>query len=127
MEPISGPMFFRNQPIRWIDIPNNRLGKEEYLTDRLNIEAVDFVTKQRHKPFFLLLSHYAPHTILNGRPDLVEKYRVKHPPGTSTRNRCYLCEDAGLKPLGMPITIGLAITIPIWQRCLNPSIMGLAC
>ena len=90
------PYVFRNQPIRWIDIPNNRLGKEEYLTDRLNIEAVDFVTKHRHKPFFLLLSHYAPHTILNGRPDLVEKYRAKHPPGTSTRNRCYLCEDAGL-------------------------------
>ena len=90
------PYVFRNQPIRWIDITNNRLGKEEYLTDRVNIKAVDFVTRHRHKASFLLLSHFAPHTILNGRPDLVQKYRAKHPPGKSTRNRCYLCENAVL-------------------------------
>ena len=90
------PYVFRDQPITWIDIPDNRLGKEEYLTDRLNVEAVDFVQQHRNEPFFLLLSHYAPHTILNGRPDLVEKYKAKHAPGKSTRDRCYLCEDKGL-------------------------------
>ena len=37
------PYVFRTQPIRWLDIPNNRMGKEEYLTDRLNLEAVDFI------------------------------------------------------------------------------------
>ena len=90
------PYVFRNQPIRWLDIPDNRLGDGEYLTDRLNLEAVDFVERHRSEPFFLYLSHYAPHTILNGRPDLVEKYRRKHAPGKSGRDRCYLCEDTGL-------------------------------
>ena len=90
------PYVFRTQPISWIDLPKNRLGEGEYLTDRLNLEAVDFIERHKEKPFFLYLSHYAPHTILNGRPDLVEKYRKKHPPGASTREKCYLCEDAGL-------------------------------
>ena len=69
------PYVFRTQPISWIDLPKNRMGKNEYLTDRLNLEAVDFVERNQDKPFFLYLSHYAPHTILNGRPDLVDKYR----------------------------------------------------
>jgi arylsulfatase A-like enzyme len=89
------PYVFRKQPIRWIDIPANRLGEGEYLTDRLNVEAVDFIEKNKDRPFFLYLSHYAPHTILNGRPDLVAKYRRKHKPGASTRTRCYLCQDHG--------------------------------
>lgn len=92
----SWPYVFRKQPIRWIDIPENRLGKNEYLTDRLNHEAVDFIERHRDKPFFLYLSHFAPHTILNGRHDLVKKYIRKHPPGKSGRDRCYICEDAGL-------------------------------
>ena len=90
------PYVFRTQPIRWIDFPENRLGKNEYLTDRLNLEAVNFIARNKDRPFFLYLSHYAPHTILNGRPDLVEKYRKKHPPGKSTRSNCYICEDGGL-------------------------------
>ena len=90
------PYVFRTQPIRWIDIPDQRLGDDEYLTDRLNMEAVDFIERNKDKPFFLYLSHYAPHTILNGRPDLVKKYVRKHPPGKSTRERCYITEDAGL-------------------------------
>lgn len=89
------PYVFRTQPIPWVDLPENRLGKGEYLTDRLNLEAVEFIERNQEKPFFLYLSHYAPHTILNGRPDLVEKYRKKHKPGPSTRNNCYLCKDNG--------------------------------
>jgi arylsulfatase A len=90
------PYVFRDQPLRWVDIESERLGDHEYLTDRLNQEAVDFIERHRDEPFFLYLSHYAPHTILNGRPDLVEKYQKKHVPGKSSRDRCYLCEDAGL-------------------------------
>jgi len=92
------PYVFRKQPISWLDLKENRLGKEEYLTDRLNLEAVDFIERsaKKEQPFFLYLSHYAAHTILNGRKDLVEKYREKHPPGKSGRVNCYLCEDAGL-------------------------------
>jgi arylsulfatase A len=90
------PYVFRTQPIRWLDIPVNRMGKDENLSDRLNLEAVDFIERNRDKPFFLYLAHYAPHSILNGRPDLVEKYRSKHAPGKSGRANCYICEDAGL-------------------------------
>ena len=90
------PYVFRTQPISWIDLPKNRLGENEYLTDRLNFEAVEFVERNKDKPFFLYLSHYAPHTILNGRPDLVAKYRRKKSPGKSKRTNCYLCKDAGL-------------------------------
>jgi arylsulfatase A len=89
------PYVFRTQPVRWLDLPKNELGKGEYLTDRLNHEAVQFIERNKDKPFFLYLSHYAPHTILNGRPDLVAKYRKKHAPGKSTRDRCYLCKDSG--------------------------------
>ena len=93
------PYVFRTQPVSWVDLPENKLGKGEYLTDRLNYEAVEFIERNHRRPFFLYLSHYAPHTILNGRPDLVEKYRRKHKSGPSTRarERCYLCQDSGLK------------------------------
>jgi len=90
------PYVFRDQGIRWLDLPENRLGEDEYLTDRLNLEAVDFVERNKDQPFFLYLSHYAPHTILNGRPDLVKKYRAKHAPGKCNRENCYICKDAGL-------------------------------
>ncbi|MDP6442933.1 MAG: sulfatase-like hydrolase/transferase [Pirellulaceae bacterium] len=89
------PYVFRDQPIRWIDIPENRLGEGEFLVDRMNAEAVDFIERNRDRPFFLYLSHYAPHSILNGKPDLVSKYIRKHAPGASTRQRCYLCQDQG--------------------------------
>lgn len=89
------PYVFRTQPISWIDIPKPRLGKDEYLVDRMNLEAVDFIERNKDQPFFLYLSHYAPHTILNGKPELAKKYRAKHPPGKSTRTRCYLCQDHG--------------------------------
>ncbi|MCH2209612.1 MAG: sulfatase [Lentisphaerales bacterium] len=91
------PYKFRNQPISFLQVKEKKLPGNEYLTDRLNHEAVEFVKRHKDRPFFLYLSHYAPHSILNGRPDLVEKYRGKHPPGKSTRSKCYLCQDAGLK------------------------------
>ena len=90
------PYMFRDQSIRWIDIANKQLGDDEYLVDRMNAAAVDFIQRHREQPFFLYLSHYATHTILNGKPELVEKYRRKHPPGRSGRDRCYLCQDQGL-------------------------------
>lgn len=91
------PYVFRDQPIRWIDIPDNRLGPDEFLVDRMNAEAVDFIRDHQDEPFFLYLSHYAPHTIVHGKPALVEKYRSKHKPGKSSRTRCYLCQDQGLE------------------------------
>ena len=92
------PYVFRTQPISWNSAAKEKLlPGTEYLVDRMNLEAVRFIERHRARPFFLYLSHFAPHSILNGRPGLVEKYRRKHPPGKSTRSRCYLCQDAGLE------------------------------
>ncbi len=55
----------------------------EYLTDRLNQEAVDFIRRHRERPFFLYLCHYAPHTRLACKPDLVAKYAAK--PGAAKK------------------------------------------
>lgn len=54
-----------------------RMPWPEHLVDRCNLEAVDFIDRHRGEPFFLLLSHYAVHTLVRGRRDLVEKYEDK--------------------------------------------------
>ena len=53
-------------------------GKEdEYLTDRLNSMALDFIEQAGEKPFFLYLSHFSVHDPIQGREDLVKKYQKK--------------------------------------------------
>ncbi len=47
----------------------------ENLTDRLTDEAIQYVHEQAGRPFFLYLPYYAVHTPLEGKPELVEKYR----------------------------------------------------
>ena len=69
------------QPPRFLapwNIPTLSEGRDgEYLTDRLGEEAVNFIRKNRNRPFFLYLPHFAVHTPIQGRPDLVKKYREK--------------------------------------------------
>ena len=60
--------------------------KDEYLTDRLNHEAVEFIRRNGDKPFFLYLSHYAVHTRLVAKAPLVEKYRKKPGAGRNRNN-----------------------------------------
>ena len=50
---------------------------DEYLVDRVNLEAVEFIDRHKNRPFFLYVSHYAVHTRLLGKPDLVAKYEAK--------------------------------------------------
>jgi arylsulfatase A-like enzyme len=49
----------------------------EYLTDRLTTEALKWVEKNKDGPFFLYLAHFAVHDPIQGRKDLVEKYKKK--------------------------------------------------
>ncbi len=49
----------------------------EYLTDRLTDEAVEFIGDHRSEPFFLYLSHYAVHTPIQAKAELIAKYRDK--------------------------------------------------
>lgn len=70
----GGDYFF---PYKHIDGLQARLGENEYLTDRLSLEACDFITRHRDQPFFLYLAHYAVHTTLGAKPDLLAKYQAK--------------------------------------------------
>ncbi|HEY3787410.1 MAG TPA: sulfatase, partial [Urbifossiella sp.] len=47
----------------------------EYLTDRLAAEAERFIASHRDKPFFLYLPHYAPHTPLTAKKEILAKYK----------------------------------------------------
>jgi arylsulfatase A len=49
----------------------------DYLTDRLTDVALNFIEDHRKRPFFLYLSHFAVHDPIEGRADLVRKYREK--------------------------------------------------
>lgn len=51
--------------------------EDEYLTDRLTDEAIGFIDRNRENPWFLYLTHFAVHTPLQGKPDLVKKYEAK--------------------------------------------------
>jgi len=53
--------------------------KGEYLTDRLGVEACKFIEKNKDKPFFLYLTHYAVHTPIQAKPELKKKYQAKKP------------------------------------------------
>jgi arylsulfatase A-like enzyme len=47
----------------------------EYITDRLSEEAVSFIRANRDEPFFLYLPHFAVHTPIQAKKELVERYR----------------------------------------------------
>jgi arylsulfatase A-like enzyme len=51
--------------------------QDEYLTDRLNNEAVKFIRESRDKPWLLYLTHFAVHTPLNAKKELLDKYKTK--------------------------------------------------
>lgn len=53
--------------------------KGEYLTDRLTTEALKFIEANRRHPFFLYLPHYAVHTPLQAKKDMIAKYKNKTP------------------------------------------------
>jgi arylsulfatase A-like enzyme len=46
----------------------------QYLTDRLAVEAERFIDEHKSKPFFLYLPHYAPHTPMVAKDEVVSKY-----------------------------------------------------
>lgn len=60
----------------------------EELTQRLNLEAIEFIKKNKNNNFFLYLAHYAIHTPLQGPQDLVEKYG-KIPPRDGQGNNVH--------------------------------------
>jgi len=51
--------------------------KGDYYTDKLTDAALDFIERNKDRPFFVHLEHFAVHDPIQGRPDLVAKYRKK--------------------------------------------------
>ena len=51
--------------------------KDEYLTDRLADEAIDFIEKNKDKTFALVLAHYAVHTPLEAPAETTQHYAQK--------------------------------------------------
>lgn len=58
---------------------NDKLPAKEgdYFTDKLTDAALDFIERNQGQPFFVHLEHFAVHDPIQGRPDLVKKYRKK--------------------------------------------------
>ncbi len=61
--------------IEWKTLPDGKPG--EYITDRLTDEALSFIEKNKDRPFFLYLSHYAVHTPIQAKDSLIRKYEQK--------------------------------------------------
>jgi arylsulfatase A-like enzyme len=69
-------------PYKNPELPDGPPG--EYLTDRLTNEALNFIETNKDQQFFLYLPHYAVHTPLQAKEDLIEKYKKK--PGSNGQN-----------------------------------------
>ncbi|MBN2296237.1 MAG: sulfatase [Pirellulales bacterium] len=54
---------------------DNPKRKGEYLTDRQTDEAIAYMRQSKDEPLFLYLSYYAVHTPLQGKPELIKKYK----------------------------------------------------
>lgn len=64
--PTTGQMLRKDSPVP---------GKDgDYLVDRLAEEAEVFIRENADQPFFLMLSHYAVHSPLQGKLDKVARY-----------------------------------------------------
>lgn len=49
----------------------------DYFTDKLTDTVLDFIERKKDQPFFVHLEHFAVHDPIQGRRDLVTKYRKK--------------------------------------------------
>ena len=71
-------------------VPGLGLGKRgDYLTDRLTDEALKLIDAAGDRPFFLNLCFHVVHTPMEGKTNLVAKYRAKIKPGMHHRNPDY--------------------------------------
>lgn len=52
---------------------------DEYVTDRLSSEACKFITANKDRPWMLYLTHFAVHTPIQAKKELVAKYEAKEP------------------------------------------------
>lgn len=70
-------------PYGIVNIKDERPG--EFLSDRLTRDAISFIDANRERPFFVYFPHYAVHTPLAGKPEVIAKYKKKLESGTYTQ------------------------------------------
>lgn len=51
--------------------------EDTYLTDYLNDRAIDFIRENKEQPWLMYLTHFAVHTPLDAKKELVAKYEAK--------------------------------------------------
>lgn len=84
------PSYFFPYEREGIKLPRLESGpRDEYLTDRLTEEALEFIAANKDRPFFLYLPHYAVHTPLQAKPELVKKYQAKAKPDSPQHHATY--------------------------------------
>ena len=54
------------------------------LTERYTDEAIRFISENKGRPFFLYMAHYAVHTPIMAKEDIIDKYKAK--PSTPEHN-----------------------------------------
>ena len=74
---------------RVTNFPPSESTRGKYLTEMLANQAVGVIERWKGERFFLHLAHYAVHTPIQGRRDLVKKYRGKITPTHRHRNAEY--------------------------------------
>lgn len=70
-------------PYGIVNLKDERPG--EFLSDRLTRDAIAFIEANRERPFYIYFPHYAVHTPLAGKPEVIEKYKKKIAAGTYTQ------------------------------------------
>lgn len=70
----SGDYFF---PYFFLPGLKQRIFPTESLIDRMNLEATDFITRNKANPFFLYLSHFAVHNQLDATDSMVALFNAK--------------------------------------------------
>ncbi|UMG91885.1 sulfatase-like hydrolase/transferase [Nocardioides sp. TF02-7] len=80
------------------------VGTDKHVTDAQTDATLDFIERRKDDPFFLWVSHFAPHFPVNdaqARPDLLAKYRAKAP-GDAPAKPSYAAPDRRRRPVGGP-------------------------
>ncbi|HMC12533.1 MAG TPA: sulfatase-like hydrolase/transferase, partial [Pirellulaceae bacterium] len=71
-------------------VPGLPLGKPgDYLTNKLTDAAIGFIDSAGERPFFLLLTHHAPHTPIEAPTKLVDHFQSKLRPESKHQNAGY--------------------------------------
>jgi len=75
--PYRGHWSQSDPELRYVPVGPGQAG--DYLTDKLTDHALRIIEKQREQPFFLSLWFHTVHTPIEGKPELVERFKNKKP------------------------------------------------